>query len=172
MGVKTLLLNNVTTFTSVLLFLFSPLQASAQECFHPDGQPYKNHWEACNVTLIIEYLGRTQAEAILWNFGCDAQTTFQDDNGLWKPVSENTGKPVVLLPSYYWDEAKSIELYTSAGTKLADVARRRCCPNGDRAHYDVPIKAEEIAPYARLVITFENDYKECRIIPDPTRRQE
>lgn len=108
---------------------------------------------------------------------CNKKTNFKDGNGgaLWKPVSDNSGNPVILLPASYWTRIKKIEIFGIDGgvvKKILDGKKRRCCPNGNRAHYDVPMRASKLARYKPITVRFtmNGGYKECRDVPDPRRR--
>jgi hypothetical protein len=85
---------------------------------------------------------------------------------LWKPVSENTGKPVVLLPANYWTEADKLEIVLENGN-VVPMRKRNCCPNGNRAHYDVP---NSLVGPIKMKIQFKNCKKECFVISDPSKR--
>lgn len=161
----------VTTMVLVLLS-FTPALSQESECIHPNGQTYKEHWNACGWSLYFEFLRRQAAESRIWQFGCDERASFSSDGSLWKPESDNTGKPVVLLPAIYWELAEKIELYNSQGRKLETLSPRTCCPNGNRAHYNVETDATDIGNSAHLVVYLPNNFKQCRFIGDPTKRQE
>ncbi|MCB0325236.1 MAG: hypothetical protein KDD69_16750, partial [Bdellovibrionales bacterium] len=112
-------------------------------------------------------------------FGCDVTTDFSDGafrGALWKPVSENTGNPVFLLPSEYWSSAdkgvQGIEVLDSAGNVVVNGTRRNCCPNGGRAHFDVPRRASSLNALAPITIRLRlnGGTTECRNVPTPTTR--
>lgn len=106
--------------------------------------------------------------------GCDETLDFVDGGGgaLWKPHSENTGKPVFLLPSEYWNMIVGIEVLDSGGNLIVNGRNRTCCPNGGRAHYDVPMHASRLEDYAPITVKLymRNGTTECRTVPDPERR--
>lgn len=110
--------------------------------------------------------------------GCNVTTDFQDGTGggaLWKPVSDNTRNPVFLLPSRYWSGSSgvnAIEVLGNAGQLLTNGSRRTCCPNGGRAHFDVPQRASTLNASAPITIrmTLNDGSTECRVVPVPTSR--
>jgi hypothetical protein len=105
---------------------------------------------------------------------CDVNTDFSDGGGnaLWKPVSDNTGNPVFLLPAEYWDTIQEIEILSASGDLVVEGRPRNCCPNGNRAHYDVPRRASSLMPYAPITVrlTLSDGTTECREVPVPTQR--
>ena len=112
-------------------------------------------------------------------FACDVTMDFVDTpfaGALWKPVSENTGRPVFLLPAEYWDSPtmgiQTIDVLDAGGNLVANGSQRGCCPNGNRAHYDVPLTATALLPYAPLTIRLKlnSGVNECRTVPVPTTR--
>lgn len=100
---------------------------------------------------------------------CDLTGDFVDGPGgrLWKPVSENTHRPVFLLPRSYWSKVGSVEVFGFDGTKLVDGQRRVCCPNGNRAHYDVPQYASVLDEDSPLTVrlNFNDGGNECLTVP-------
>ena len=109
--------------------------------------------------------------------GCTETHDFRDGaaGSLWKPVSESTGRPVFLLPASYWSGssgANKLEVLDKNGNLAASVSRRACCPNGNRAHYDVSKSASSLQPLAPLTVRMQlnNNVVECRTVPDPTQR--
>lgn len=180
---------NVTRVVSILLLalvaihvtasagfseFLDPNSDIASQCVYPgDKQLYRSHWLACSGTLYFEHSRRAFAESKLWEEKCSIQKDFSDDGSLWKPISENSGRPVVLLPASYWDNAATLELYAPYGIRLEQLRPRSCCPNGNRAHYDVTIRTASQLPYeTRLFITFKDGSTECRNIFNPIERQE
>lgn len=107
--------------------------------------------------------------------GCDVTTDFSDGirtGALWKPFSDSTGNAVFLLPASYWTATANLEIYGSDGTMIVKPKRRSCCPNGGRAHYDVPMSAVELAAFNPITVklTMQNGTTECRVVPNATSR--
>ncbi len=108
---------------------------------------------------------------------CDFQSDFFDGDrrgALWKPVSDNTRKPVILLPSSYWTAVTEIKIFGSNGQQVASGSRRTCCPNGGRAHYDVNMSAYELQQFAPITVqlTLNQGSKECRTVTNPAQRED
>lgn len=107
---------------------------------------------------------------------CSVERDFFDGGGgdLWKPVSESTGDPVILLPAEYWETTESIDVFGSQGEFIVNGTRRTCCPNDNRAHFDVPVSANELAPSRPITVRFNlrDGTRECRIVQDPRDRND
>lgn len=159
------------------MILFFPLVVSAQECFHPDGQPYKNHWLASIETIKVEQAKNEAAketitqwsarallceaaleEALknqdgeeLFSFDCDGFSDFIDGGGgrVWKPVSDNNGLPVFLLPPEYLrllpdDGVDRVRVFFARdGLEIKDKDKFRGATNGNRYTHDVSIRTDE-----------------------------
>ena len=158
------------------------------ECIHPDGQLYQTHWLACGETVALEQaknlaaaetITQWSARALLAESAlaqCQAELNpppvgFEDcfqyqRPELWKPVSDNTGWPVFLLP----ESERELEwrALDSEGSEVVDVTFRTCCPNGNRAHWDVRAKCQSL-PKPLYLFASDNT---CRIVPDPCERYE
>ena len=109
--------------------------------------------------------------------GCSVTTDFVDGPGgaLWKPFSDNTGRPVFLLHRSYWSGPKgvtNIEVVDRDGNFIVNGTRRTCCPNGGRAHFDVPRSATSMNPVAPITVklSLSDGTVECRNVPTPTQR--
>ncbi len=110
-------------------------------------------------------------------FGCDVTTDFSDGGGgaLWKPVSDNTRQPVFLLPAEYWDSAdkgvNDIDVLDANGNVIANGSRRTCCPNGNRAHFDVRTSCQSLGPAPITIrMSLNGGTTECRTVPNPCSR--
>jgi len=107
---------------------------------------------------------------------CDVVTDFFDGGGgaLWKPVSESTGRPVILLAAEYWTATDSIQVFGNSGDVLANGTFRSCCPNDNRAHFDIPETANDLARDRPIVVRFnlKSGRKECRVVEDPRDRND
>lgn len=105
---------------------------------------------------------------------CDIITSFSDGRGgkLWKPVSDNTRQPVILMPSSYWTTTSSIQVFGSDGTFLLNGVRRNCCHhNGGRAHYDVFQHGSVLAQFKPIIVRFNRTSgMECYVVPEPQHR--
>jgi hypothetical protein len=109
---------------------------------------------------------------------CTVNDDFRDGVGveaLWKPVSESKGRPVFLLNRDYWLGSKKILQTTILDRNNQEVASatfRSCCPNGNRAHFDVTKSASALKPSAPLTVKLrlQNGTVECRRVEDPTVR--
>jgi len=108
--------------------------------------------------------------------GCTGPADFFDgpEGSLWKPFSDNTGNPVFLLPGRYWYTVEDIEILDRDGQFILNGTPRNCCPNGVRAHYDVRMNAYRLKNYAPItVVLYQRDgSKECRVVEDPTKRND
>ena len=107
---------------------------------------------------------------------CDIVSDFFDGGGgaLWKPVSESTGNPVILLPASYWTSTQSIEVFGADGQFIVNGTFRTCCPNDNRAHFDIPRRASQLAANDPIIVRFnlKNGTKECRVVEDATQRND
>lgn len=121
-------------------------------------QPYKDHYTACLAT--VEYFDS------LLNPPVPPCASFVDGPGgtLWKPVSDNTRRPVFLVG----DEFRSLTAHIedAAGNFLMPAPFRTCCPNGGRAHFDVPAHCSALP--SPTVIKFSNDV--CFVVDHPCER--
>ena len=97
-----------------------------------------------------------------------------DGGRLWKPRSENTGRPVILFPGEYWTSTDSINLIATDGERILDLTRRTCRPNGGRAHYDAGATCDSLRQSAPLTLRFNRTggSSECYSVPDPCNRYE
>lgn len=79
---------------------------------------------------------------------------------------------MILFPSFYWTSTNSIELFDADGNKIQNLTRRTCCPNSNRAHYDVFTKCERLEPRDPLTmrVNRSNGVKECYEVPDACNR--
>lgn len=152
-------------------FAFSYAQVYAPASFSPLGieQPWHDHWFASRQTLqlVQEALAECQASKPVTppepeKPACKA---FADgkDKRLWKPVSESTKKPVVLMPSGYQGQKPTVQ--DAAGNVVSKVTRASCCPNGNRAHFWFDKAASQLPKPSYLVFDGE-----CFEITDPTKR--
>jgi len=107
---------------------------------------------------------------------CDVVTDFFDGGGgsLWKPVSESTGRPVILLAASYWTATESIQVFGNSGDVIANGSFRTCCPNDNRAHFDIEDSANDLARDRPIVVRFnlKSGRKECRVVEDPRDRND
>jgi len=110
------------------------------------------------------------------NVDCDVVRDFFDGGGgdLWKPISESTGNPVILLPAEYWTNTESLQVFGADGSFLVDGTFRTCCPNDNRAHFDVPRRASDLAQNRPITVRFNlrDGTKECREVEDPRDRND
>lgn len=145
---------------SAARFAFAQVEFSSKdEC--------EAHYNACTTTL-YQYVARDQeAEASLWRAICDVNKSWSADNALWKPVSESTGRPVLLLPASYLGAV--IELYSPTGIKVAVGNDRGYLANGNRAHFDISTKN---LPFETRVLIKNGPDTECRYLLDPSKRYE
>ncbi|MCB0323007.1 MAG: hypothetical protein KDD69_05515 [Bdellovibrionales bacterium] len=106
---------------------------------------------------------------------CDSTGDFLDGGGggrLWKPFSDNTGRPVFLLPGSYWERVGSVEVFGNDGEKVLDGTLRNCCHNGGRAHYDIPADTYGLDSVSPLTIrlNFRGGGNECLTVPMASQR--
>jgi hypothetical protein len=108
------------------------------------------------------------------NPGCNIVGDFVDGGGgkLWKPESDNTHNPVILMPRSYWTRVTGIDVLNRDGVKILEGRNRVCCPNGNRAHYDIPERAHVLDAQAPITIKFlfNDGSNECLSVPVPSRR--
>lgn len=94
---------------------------------------------------------------------------------LYKPFSDAVaGHGVTLFDDSFWSRIAAFELYDRDNNYLGGDIRRKCCPNGNRAHYWLNQRSTTLQQFAPLTVklTFTDGTNTCRIIPDPTRRYE
>ncbi len=179
----------------LLIGQFSGVNRAEFAVYHPSesetGQLIINRFNGISETIPLDAL----VEAVIRPDGSVALpgTTVSEDNGLqchkvtdfrdgarrgalWKPVSENTGRVVVLLPSSYVTVQKLEVFGTQAGTvvKVAEGRNRGYLANGNRAHFDLNKSASQLSSYKPLTVrlTLRTGFKECRTVPDPRQRQD
>lgn len=106
---------------------------------------------------------------------CSQVRTFVDGaNGgtLWKPHSERTGTPAILMPPEY--QGASIGVFNVRGEPVDGPIIRDCCShNGGRDHTWLSRSAGDLAG-AGVPLTvryeFPNGFVDCLTVPDPTQR--
>jgi len=107
--------------------------------------------------------------------GCVEVSDFVDGAGgaLWKPVSDNTGNPVILYPKELTGQLNrsSCEIFASNGDRLLGCPYRTTA-NGGREHYDVEFPASVLVAEAPLVVRIlrTDGLFDCRRVDIPTRR--
>lgn len=151
----------------LVVFAFSIGEAFAQVEFSSKPE-CEAHYDACSLTL-FQYVARgQQCEESLWEALCDEDIAWENGQrgGLYKPVSESTGRPTILLPKEYQD--KQILLLSPTG-KLVATAKFRSLTNPDRATFDVSTSS---LPFETRVMIVNNDKVECRYVLDPSKRYE
>lgn len=111
------------------------------------------------------------------DLGCNVVKDFTDGPGaaLWKPVSDNTRRPVFLLPDEYWTGEMGVgsgDVRGVDGGVVAGITRRTCCPNGGRAHFDVTVPASVLDQFNPLTVRLflGNGMVECRKVPVASQR--
>ena len=118
----------------------------------------------------------SEGDGVVNRVTCDVVGDFFDGGGgaLWKPVSESTGEPVILLDAEYWTATDSIQVFGNSGRLLANGSFRTCCPNDNRAHFDISESANELAVDKPIVVRFnlKNGREECRVVEDPRDRND
>lgn len=149
----------------LVVFAFSIPSAFAQVTFK-DKIECEAHYNAASTTLFQWVLRGQEAEESLWKAICDTTVRWQDDSGLWKPLS-NRGKPVLLLPAQYL--GAKVEVLSPTGKKVADGIDRGELANENRAHFDITTK--DLPFESRVVITM-GETVECRYVLDPSKRYE
>lgn len=167
----------------VLLLLLLPVNAFAlsdAECKHPNGQLYKDHWEACKVSNFQAVHRYIDAEASLWSERCDIFTDWNypghgdEFASLWKPVQEgrNAPFPAMLLIGDFYMNAK-VQVWHPSGYVVAQGFSRGVLQNGGFSTFDINELARDL-PFESYV-TIEvpgQDVVECKKIPDPKQRYE
>jgi len=130
-------------------------------------QPWHDHWYACrDWTRVLEDQLATMEPPPPALPEIKACVPFADGvnrGRLWKPISESTGKLVVLMPEEYRNENPVIE--DIAGNVLSRVTRKSCCANGNRAHFWFDKYASQLPSMSRLVIRGE-----CYEVSNPSAR--
>ena len=109
------------------------------------------------------------------NSPCTTEKSFSDGQGgaLWKPHSEGVpGHPVALLPDEYYGNVVDVQILSSNDEVVGGVARKHCCPNGNRAHWWINQPTSTLAQYAPLNVRFvlRDGTSECRPVPNPFDR--
>lgn len=155
-----------TGITSVIGLLSTP---GVLGCQHPvDGEEIVNHWLACGVG--VDVLGaevirlQTELNALrpAQPSGCDIVRTFNAGD-LYKPISDNTRSPVVLVGDEF-GSSRNCDVATAEGAPVLACRFRTCCPNGNRAHFDILASGLEVE---RVRVAFGELY--FRIIEEGTR---
>lgn len=161
-----------------------PLPRSISPEFHTEIVQSENfylvysHWIACGASLdfinglLLECLSPapTPEPAV-----CTKQASWSG-GALWKPTSENTGNPVILLPKSGCGNITRVELLRPDGEKIANAKTRidgkirECGPNGGRPHYDTTAKASSYPANLIVRTVFDSGSTECRTVPNPSQR--
>jgi len=151
-------------------FAFSYAEVYAPKSLSPLGieQPWYDHWFASRATLQLtqEALAACQAAQVApmpVTPSCQSFADGANRGRLWKPVSEGTGKVVVLMPESYREQLPTLQ--DAAGNVVSRVTRKSCCPNGNRAHFWFDKAASQLPKPSYLVFDGE-----CFEINDPTKR--
>jgi len=141
-------------------------------------QPWHDHWLACKEhnDYLQADLAAHQYEIHLWRTGqlvyeppnpevqCDVMESWSGGD-LWKPISDNTGAPVVLIGDEF--AGRSCEVHSDLGEHPCRF--RTCCPNGGRAHFDVLQSCNSFGgPVIFRVVL--NGVSHCWNVPDACQR--
>lgn len=153
--------------TLAVMSLLAANVAFAQVTFKDKAECEANY-NACSTTLFQWVFRGQECEESLWQALCDEHIAWQGGQrgGLWKPVSESTGRPTILLPQEYQD--KQVMLLSPTG-KLVATAPFRRLTNPDRATFDV---STSNLPFETRVVIVNGDKVECRYVLDPSKRYE
>jgi hypothetical protein len=158
-----------TVHVGLFVFVFTALAAIAQAQVTFDSkEEAEANYNACSLTLFQWVFRGQECEQSLWQAICDETIKWQNHQrgGLWKPVSESTGRPTILLPQEYQD--KQIMLLSPTGKPVATAPFRRLT-NPDRATFDV---STSNLPFETRVVIMNGDKVECRYVLDPSKRYE
>lgn len=109
--------------------------------------------------------------------GPDCDRTVKWGGGhLWKPVSENTGRPVILFAKDWCGDIAEVRITDAVGAGVASAKPRHghgvCNKNGNREHWDVSDRASSLPAPSVLVAELFTGERLCFPLPDPTRRYE
>ncbi len=88
---------------------------------------------------------------------------------LWKPVSDTTGKLVVLLPSKWTGDIDEVVLKNEAG-KIIDRGKFTSVANGEREHYRFDKPGKRYPENVTVEVTFNNGKTQQYTIPKPGKR--
>ena len=101
---------------------------------------------------------------------CDEIRMFNDGRGgsLWKPFSDNTGNPVILLDRSF-DQPAQCDILFNDGTFQAPCFFRTCCPNSNRAHWDVRQSCTSLVQNSIFRLT-KNGVRTCWVVTEPCSR--
>jgi len=107
---------------------------------------------------------------------CNINTDFRDgpNGALWKPVSDNTGNPVILYPASYTGgpaAPSSVEILDSAFNPVT-TSTFRTVANGNRLHWNVNDRCEALPANLIVRATRADGITECRTVPDPCTRED
>ena len=155
----------------------------SREDFPPMDHAYW-HWLASGHTLNVlqffhaQQLALVQAELELCRNPppppgpvCDVIENWSGGN-LYKPRSDNTGNPVFLIGDEFGSRLQC-EVFNGLGNKILDCKFRTCCPNGGRAHFDVPRRCSSLRSDAPILIrVIRNGVHHCWDVNDPCDRLE
>jgi hypothetical protein len=141
------------------------------------------HWLAAGWTLLVmdAELGRSRIKTLeaLTRF-CDQLERFETgapSRALWKPQSERSGRPVMLLPANWlgsWVTAYDYSLGFWAGDLVpAGVQARPGLENENRAHWDFANLPASVFPKPTLIVAKRPDGAQaCWILNNPEQRIE
>ena len=104
---------------------------------------------------------------------CDSFINFNDGRGgsLYKPFSDGEpGRAVVLLNKVFFSLVNGLIVFDSEGNPVAGEQRRKCCPNGDRAHWWLNKKSVSLPKNIIIQFVLRDGSTLCGEVPDPTQR--
>jgi len=100
---------------------------------------------------------------------CDVRHSWSGGN-LWKPRSDNTGRPVFLVDADF-AKAEACDVFNQDADKLLSCRFRTCCPNGGRAHFDVGRSCRDLGRDTTVVLTL-NGERHCWNVSRPCSRMD
>lgn len=136
-------------------------------------QKWREHWQACQLHnfQLQDLVNQLSTMLVIIPPTC---SNFSDGPGgkLWKPVSDNTGRPVFLLPGSFQTNrgGKVGEVFSVNSEKIADVSYRSIA-NGGREHYDINVLASSLDKFKPITININRGAGvECFVVEEPTKR--
>lgn len=107
-------------------------------------QEAEQNFEACKTFAFQQFDRAERARKLL----CNLSTDFAEIRALWKPVSENTGRPVMLFPGGISTQNTfaKLEIFDAIFNPVANITYREthAGANGGRTHYDVSETADDL----------------------------
>lgn len=107
---------------------------------------------------------------LLLILGCLAMPCWADSTFLWKPVSDNTGKLVVLFPSQYRPEAVQKVTIKGSLSEATSSGEKYVVANGDRVHVRFSKPGKAFGTQVQVTLYLDDGSTHTWTVPDGSKR--